>query len=61
MVSKSGQLSSAQFSSTISKMMSTLCEDDKGTFLPKTIFNITEKKQKPTEHGKWNTAINDQG
>ncbi len=28
---------------TISKIMSTLCEDDKGTFLPKTIFNITEK------------------
>jgi hypothetical protein len=28
--------------STISKIMSTLHEDDKGTFLPKTIFNITE-------------------
>jgi hypothetical protein len=28
--------------STISKIMSTLCEDDKETFLPKTIFNITE-------------------
>jgi hypothetical protein len=40
--------------------MSTLCEDDKGTFLPKTIFNITEKQQ-PTGHGEWNTAINDQG
>jgi hypothetical protein len=40
--------------------MSTLHEDDKGTFLPKTIFNITEK-QEPTEHGKWNPAINDQG
>jgi hypothetical protein len=26
----------------ISKIMSTLCEDDKGTFVPKTIFNITE-------------------
>jgi hypothetical protein len=25
-----------------SKIMSTLHEDDKGTFLPKTIFNITE-------------------
>ncbi len=31
--------------STISKIMSTLCEDDKGTFLPKTIFNITEKSK----------------
>ncbi len=29
--------------SRISKSMSTLCEDDKGTFLPKTIFNITKK------------------
>ena len=28
--------------SRISKIMSTLCEDDKGTFVPKTIFNITE-------------------
>ncbi len=45
--------------STISIIMSTLHEDDKGTFLHKTIFNITEKKQKPTEHGKWITAIND--
>jgi hypothetical protein len=25
--------------------MSTLREDDKGTFLPKTIFNITEKSK----------------
>jgi hypothetical protein len=47
--------------STISKVMSTLCEDDKGTFLPKTFFNITNKKQEPTDHGEWNTAINDQG
>ena len=31
--------------STISKSMSTLCEDDKGTFLPKTIFNITKKSK----------------
>jgi hypothetical protein len=31
--------------STISKIMSTLCEDDKGTFLPKTIFNITKKSK----------------
>jgi hypothetical protein len=31
--------------STISKIMSTLCGDDKGTFLPKTIFNITEKSK----------------
>ncbi len=29
--------------STISKIMSTLHEDDKGTLLPKTIFNITKK------------------
>jgi hypothetical protein len=47
--------------STISKIMSTLCEDEKGAFLSKTIFNITEKKQEPTEHGEWNLAINDQG
>jgi hypothetical protein len=26
-------------------MSTTLCEDDKGTFLPKTIFNITEKSK----------------
>jgi hypothetical protein len=25
--------------------MFTLCEDDKGTFPPKTIFNITEKSK----------------
>jgi hypothetical protein len=31
--------------STISTIMSTLCEDDKGTFLPKTIFNIIEKNK----------------
>jgi hypothetical protein len=31
--------------STISKIMSTLREDDKGTFLCKTIFNITEKSK----------------
>jgi hypothetical protein len=31
--------------STISKIVSTLCEDDKGTFLPKIIFNITEKSK----------------
>ncbi len=31
--------------STFSKIMSTLCEDDKGTFLPKTIFIITEKNK----------------
>jgi hypothetical protein len=31
--------------STISKIMSPLCEDDKGTFLPKTIFNIKEKSR----------------
>jgi hypothetical protein len=47
--------------STISKIMSTLREDDKGTFLPKTIFQHHLKKQEPTEHGEWNTAINDQG
>jgi hypothetical protein len=41
--------------------MSTFHEDDKGTLVPNTIFNITEKKQEPTEHGKWNLAINDQG
>jgi predicted transcriptional regulator len=32
-------------SSIISKIMSTLHEDDKETFLPKTIFNITEKSK----------------
>ncbi len=31
--------------STISKIMSTLCEDNKVTFLPKTIFNITKKSK----------------
>jgi hypothetical protein len=31
--------------STISKIMSTLHEDDKETFLPKTIFNNTEKSK----------------
>ncbi len=31
--------------STISKIMSTLCKDDKGNFLPKTIFNIKEKSK----------------
>ncbi len=31
--------------STLSKIMSTLREDDKGTFLPKNIFNITEKSK----------------
>jgi hypothetical protein len=31
--------------STISKIMSTVREDDKGTFLPKTIFNITKKSK----------------
>jgi hypothetical protein len=31
--------------STISKIMSTHSEDDKGTFLPKTIFSITEKNK----------------
>jgi hypothetical protein len=31
--------------SSISKIMSTLQEDDKGTFLPKTIFNITGKSK----------------
>jgi hypothetical protein len=31
--------------STISEIISTLHEDDKGTFLPKTIFNITEKSK----------------
>ncbi len=31
--------------STISKIMSTLREDDKGTFLPKNIFNITKKSK----------------
>ncbi len=31
--------------STISKIMSTLLEDDKGTFLRKTIFNITKKSK----------------
>jgi hypothetical protein len=30
---------------TISKIMSTLLEDDKGTFLSKNIFNITEKNK----------------
>jgi hypothetical protein len=31
--------------STISKIMSIICGDDKGAFLPKTIFNITEKSK----------------
>jgi hypothetical protein len=31
--------------STILKIVSTFCEDDKGAFLPKTIFNITEKSK----------------
>jgi hypothetical protein len=30
---------------TISKIIPTLREDDKGTFLPNTIFNITEKSK----------------
>ncbi len=41
--------------------MPTLHEDDKGTFLPKTIFNIAQKKHEPTEHGEWNLANNDRG
>ncbi len=31
--------------STLTKIIFTLHEDDKGTFLPKTIFNITEKSK----------------
>ncbi len=31
--------------STTSKNLSTLCEDDKVNFLPKTVFNITEKSK----------------
>jgi hypothetical protein len=46
--------------STISKIMSTHCKDDKKHLFLRQ-FSTSQKKQEPTKHGKWNTAINGPG
>jgi hypothetical protein len=40
---------------TIAKVLTTIRDDDVGTFLPKTVFNINEKCRSLIDVAKWNT------